>query len=200
MTMSMPAASSCPNKALYTVVDRSNLIFPPDTQTTVYSITGDKDPITGASTPRSTVMIGTTEGSKLYLPPDSTVRVGATAAGFVFNEGGTVEIQPTVPGQQPALPDGGSLSLFPPATIGGRLDTQGYATNYITLTGGGLLQTPSGNSLGSILPGTTQIVSPVPDLNYPQNYLLYSTDQYTYLYFIPINAICTQSHQCHLKC
>lgn len=116
----------CQGKIQYAVLDRPNLIYPPNSTLTTYPMEG-----------RTSVLAATTKDSKIYMQGDTLVRIGKTASLVTLPDGGTL-----------TLADGTNLLMNGPTTID-------PATNTITMKMGGMHKSAGGVMLEKLPVGTT---------------------------------------------
>lgn len=120
----------CSGKLLYAVLDRPNLILPPDAQ-----------PQSVPFSDRTAVMMGPTNtNAQLFMQSQTVVHVGATAPPLALEEGGTILLQ-----------NGGQLVMNPPAVLNA-------GTQQVTLNGGGSLIDAGGNETATYAIGA--VVTP----------------------------------------
>lgn len=105
-----PGTASCEGTTLFAVLNRPNLMYPPDSTATFTSIEG-----------RTAVLAGSSGGMRLYSQAETLMYFGARGGSFTLPEGGTLKLDngyrlvmngPAIvnaAGGQVSMPNGGSL-------------------------------------------------------------------------------------------
>ena len=121
-----PAGASCANTTLFAVLNRPNLLFPPNSTAVFASMEG-----------RTAHLVGSTGGARLYAQADTLMYFGARGGSFVLPEGGTMK-----------LANGTLLFMNGPATInaGGR---------QVVLSAGGQIVNNNADTLQEFAPGSS---------------------------------------------
>lgn len=125
LTPSIPNSTSCDDKIQVAVLDRPNLIL-------AAPATANAVPLTGS--PIS--MLSSAAASRLYLPSDTYVYLGANGSSYNLPEGAAVRLN-----------NGDQLRMNGPAIING-------STRSATLTNGGTVQSTNGVTTAEYSPGS----------------------------------------------
>ncbi len=123
----IPLTGACDKKTQYVILDRTNLVYPPETSAVSMIRISN----------RTAMMAPSVNGSHLYTKSSETIRLGTTAPVVTLPEGGVL-----------LLANGSSLRMSAPATIN-------VAGNSITMTSGGVLNDAGGSLVQSYGGGAT---------------------------------------------